>query len=130
MSRLLIILANTGAKLRAAEYINKVPFGTRVEFREPKRTLEQNSRLWAMLSDVAEQKTLQGKRYKTGQWKAIFMQAIGREMEILPTLDGTTWFPLGYSSSKLSKSEMSDLLSYIEAWGAENEVKFNDREAA
>ena len=126
MSRALIQIHNDESRKRAVEWVHKAPPETVIEFRRVRRSTPQNARLWAMLTDVAEQATLRGKLYKADQWKVIFMQALGREMKALPTLDGRTWFPAGYSSSKLTKDEMSDLIDFMHAWGAENGVTFNE----
>jgi hypothetical protein len=128
MSRALIQIHGDDDRKRAVEWVAKAPPETVIEFRRARRTTEQNDRMWAMLTDIAGQKTLHGNHYKPDQWKVIFMQALGHEMGIAPTLDGSTWFPLGYSSSKLTKSEMSDLMEFMSAWGAENGVTFNDGE--
>ena len=129
MSRGTITIRGDDDRARVMEWALKAPPETVIEFRRARRSAEQNDKLWAMLSDIAEQKTLHGKKYKTDQWKTVFMQALGREMSILPTLDGDTWFPLGYASSKMTKEEMSELLEFIAAWGAENGVQFNEPSA-
>jgi hypothetical protein len=128
MSRALIQIRGDDDRKRAVEWVAKAPQETVIEFRRARRTTEQNDRMWAMLTDIAEQKTLHDNHYKPDQWKVIFMQALGHEMGIAPTLDGSTWFPLGYSSSKLTKEEMSNLIDFMHAWGAENGVAFNDGE--
>jgi hypothetical protein len=128
MSRALIQIHGDDDRKRAVEWVQKAPLETVIEFRRARRSTPQNDRMWAMLTDIAEQKTLHGNHYKPDQWKVIFMQALGHEMGIAPTLDGSTWFPLGYSSSKLTKEEMSNLIDFMHAWGAENDVKFNDGE--
>ncbi len=45
---------------------------------------------------------------------------------MVPNLDGTGFVNLGRSSSDLSKSEMSDLIELIHAFGANHGVKFQD----
>ena len=52
MSRALLILSNPTVRARAINWIKNVPDGTRVEFKEPKRTLPQNDRMWAMLTEI------------------------------------------------------------------------------
>ena len=126
MSRHLVTIRSTADKIRAAEYLSQAPFGTRVEFRAAKRTLPQNDRMWAMLTDVSRQKQHHGRKYTPDQWKCIFMNALGREIEIVPTLDGSSIMPLGYRSSELSKGEMSDLIELMMSWGAQNGVIFQD----
>jgi hypothetical protein len=84
--------------------------------------------MWAMLTEVAEQATHMGQRYTPDQWKILFMYACGREVQFLPGLDGKTFLPWGQSTSDLSKEEMSDLIEFIHAWGAENGVVFHGPE--
>lgn len=126
MSRALIIVNGNYDRERAATWALKAPPGTRIEFKESKRTLPQNSRLWAMLTDVAQQATHNGRKYTPDQWKVLFMHACGREVQFVPSLDGSTFLPWGQSSSDLSKQEMTDLIEFIMSWGAEHGVKFHD----
>lgn len=130
MSRALLILRTDADRAKAVKWAQGVPAGTRVEWKAPKRSLPQNDRMWAMLTDVAAQKEHYGRRYSPGQWKVIFMHALGREIQFVPALDGSTFLPFGQSSSDLGKAEMSDLIEFIMAWGATNGVVFHDQEQA
>jgi NinB protein len=78
---------------------------------------------------VASQKLHQGRKYLPEVWKCIFMNALGREINFIPTLDGQSVFPIGLKSSQLSKKEMIDLIEFVYAWGAENNVNFHDEKA-
>lgn len=122
MSRHLITLYSDEDRARARTYVNSAPVGTRVEFKALKRSLPQNDLMWAMLTDVAAQKDHHGKRYTPDQWKIIFMAAIGREVQFIPSLDGSTFIPWGQSSSDLSREEMGNLIDFIDAWCAQNGV--------
>lgn len=126
MARAQIVLDSAVAKQRAMKWVAGAPFGTRVEFKEVKRTIPQNDRMWAMLTDVSTQKEHAGRRYSPDEWKVLFMHALGQEQRFLPSLDGTTFVPIGHRSSDLSKAEMSDLIELIFKWGAENGVEFHD----
>lgn len=130
MSRHLIAINSTADRERLARYIAQAPFGTRVELKAAKRTLPQNDRMWAMLTDIAAQKEHAGRKYTPDIWKALFMSACGREVQFVPALDGTTCLPLGYRSSDLSKGEMSDLIEFMFSWGAQHGVVFHDQESA
>ena len=55
MTRYAFVINSTAARDRARNVIAQCPFGTRIELKASKRSLPQNSRLWAMLSDVAMQ---------------------------------------------------------------------------
>lgn len=131
MSRALVVINTPADRQRVGTWVAKAPEGTRVEFKAPKRSLEQNDRMWAMLTDIAQQKTHMGRRYTPDQWKVLFMHACGREVQFIPALDGSTFIPWGQSSSDLSKAEMTDLIEFMFAWGAEHGVVFNEpKEAA
>ena len=124
MTRALLILDGPAAKDKARHWIDRSPAGTRVEFKAAKRSLEQNSLMWALLTEVAEQARHMGQRYSADQWKVLFMHACGREVQFLPGLDGKTFLPWGQASSDLSKEEMTDLIEFVLAWGAEHGIQF------
>tara|TARA_R110000822_G_scaffold38988_2_gene107531 strand:+ start:1490 stop:1918 length:429 start_codon:yes stop_codon:yes gene_type:complete len=122
MSRALITLYAASDRQRAISWIQKLPHGTRVEFKEAKRTLPQNDRMWAMLTDISVQRKHHVVKYTPEQWKVIFMAACGREFLFIPALEGHGFIPWGQSSSDLSKQEMSDLIEFMFAWGATNGI--------
>ena len=126
MSRHLLILANQTIKEKAHGWIDAVPFGTSVEFREARRSSEANAKMWACLSDVSRQVVHMGRHYPADTWKILFMAALGQEMKFIPALDGVSFVPLGYRSSELSKAEMSELIELILQWGTEHGVVFHD----
>lgn len=131
MSRALLVLAGQVERQRALAWIMKAPTNTRVEFKGPKRSMPQNDRMWAMLTDVAVQVEWHGLKLTADDWKLIFLDALKREVRMVPNLDGNGFISLGRSSSDLSKEEMSDLFEVIEAFGAARGVEFHDgREAA
>ena len=130
MSRHFMVLYSATSRARAIDYIMQAPPETRVEFKAARRTLPQNDKMWAMLTDIAAQKEHGDRKYTPDQWKAIFMHACCREVtKFIPTLDGEGIIPWGQSSRELSKEEMADLITFIQAWGDENGVQFHDREA-
>lgn len=126
MARALLVLYNDAIRAKAVKWIAGAPKDTRVEFKEPKRTLDQNSRFWAMLTDISTQKEHCGRRYTPDQWKIIVLHACGREVQFIPSLDGTTFIPWGQSSSDLSKEEMMEVIEFMFAWGAQNGVTFHE----
>lgn len=130
MSRAVVTISSKIDRERAARWAMQAPPGTRIEFKEARRSIPQNDRMWAMLTDIAAQKEHAGRRYSPDQWKILFMHACGREVQFIPALDNSTFIPWGQSSSDLSKAEMSELIEFMFAWGAENGVVFHDPEAA
>lgn len=126
MSRALVTISEDGDRHRVARWAMLAPQGTRVEFKASKRTIPQNDRLWAMLTDVATQLAWHGMKLSPDDWKIIFMDALNREVRMVPNIDGTGFVNLGRSSSDLSKEEMSDLFEIIHAFGARQGVVFHD----
>lgn len=129
MTRALLVLSSPDIRQKAARWASKLPDGTRVEFKAPKRTLDQNSKLWAALTDVATQLPWHGIKLSADDWKLLFLDALKRELRMVPNLDGNGFVNLGRSSSDLSKGEMADLITLIEQFGAAHGVVFHDPEA-
>lgn len=130
MSRATIILRGQEDRLRAVAWAQKAPAGTRVEFKAVKRTIPQNDRMWAMLTDIATQLPWHGIKLKPDDWKLIFLDALKRELRMVPNLDGTGFVNLGRSSSDLSKDEMSGMIDLMHEFGARHGVVFHDDEQA
>ena len=130
MSRALLVLDAPAVREKAKRWIDQAPVGTRVEYKAPKRSLEQNAMMWACLTEVADQVTHHGLKLTTEDWKLIFVDALKRENRIAPNLDGTGFVSLGRSTSDLSKDEMTDLIELILAFGAKHGVTFKDHAAA
>jgi hypothetical protein len=130
MGRATIILNSAEARAKAAAWIDRAPPNTRVEFKHAKRTLPQNDRMWAMLTDIAEQLSWHGVKLTPDDWKLVMLDALKREMRMVPNIDGNGFVNLGRSSSDLSKDEMTALIEIIAAFGAKHGVVFHDSEAA
>jgi len=126
MSRVAVILNSRAARERVTRWVMNAPINTRVELKEPKRTLPQNDRMWAMLTDVSRQVKHHGVKLSPEDWKLVFLDALGRELRMVPNLDGTGFVNLGRSSSDLSKVEMTDLIELIFAYGAKHGVVFHE----
>ena len=126
MSRATIIAYSDADRRRAASWALNAPKGCRIDFREAKRSLEQNARMWAMLTEIAHQVRWHGFRLSADDWKLLFLDSLSRELRIVPNMDGTGFVNLGRRSSDLSKSEMSDMIELMFAFGASHGVNFKD----
>jgi len=121
-----LILATPELRQKACKWIMAAPDKSRLRLDEPKRTTAQNSLLWSRLTELTEQRPVHnGQKMTTELWKAVFLQALGAEMLMMPTLDGDGWFPLGHRSSRLSVPEMTAMLDLMDAWAAQNGVIFS-----
>jgi len=93
-----------------------------VEIKPETRTLAQNARLWAMLTDVAKQVDWYGRKLSAEEWKHV-MTASMTKQDVVPGIDGG-FVVLGKSTSKMTKPEMSELQDLIEAFGVQQGVRF------
>lgn len=126
MSGQTVILNGRSAKQLAHAMIEQAPPGAVLNVREASRTLDQNAKLWAMLSDVSRAKP-EGRKHTTEMWKALFMKACGHHVQFLEGLDGEP-FPVGFRSSRLTKAQMCELIDFIDAWGSERGVRWTEAE--
>jgi hypothetical protein len=127
MSRALVILANPSDRAKAAHWITIAEPFTRVTFQRPQRSLDQNSKMWATLTDIAEQLTWHGQKYTPDDWKDYLMHAL-RKARWMPDEDGG-FVPIGMRTSDLSKDEMSDFLELVMAFAARHDVRLSNTEA-
>lgn len=121
--RKVFVLSHPEARRRAVSAVIGAPDGMLVEVRPATRSLEQNARMWAMLADVAQQVDWHGRRLTSEEWKDVFSAALRRQT-VVPGLDGG-FVVLGLRTSKMTKSEMGDLMELISAFGAQHGVKFH-----
>lgn len=126
MSRATIVLTNDRERSRALSWVHKAPYGCRIEFKVSKRTLPQNDRMWAMLTDIAGQLSWHGQRLSTDDWKLVFLDALKRELRIVPNIDGNGFVNLGRSSSDLTIEEMTGLIEVMFEFGARHGVVFSE----
>lgn len=116
------------------EFIRSLPANEKkplvVSIQPLTRTLEQNAKLHAMLSDIAKQCEFNGKRLDVDNWKAVFVSAhkiaTGGEESMALGLEGEL-ISLRESTAQMSKERLASLIEYITAWGVENGVRFSDR---
>jgi len=108
------------------KWVEKLPVGAVVEFRDATRTEEQNDKMWPMLREVARQVARNGVHYNEEAWKFAFLKALGKEVKLVPDIEGNGVTPYLDGSSKLTVKEFSDLIEMIYAFGAENGVEFKE----
>ncbi len=118
------ILSTPHARQRAKELIDEAPDGFVAEVREPRRTLPQSDKMWAMLTDLSRAEP-EGRKLIPEDWKVLMMHACGWECQFLEGLDGRP-FPKGFSSSQLSKSQMASLITFIQEYGDRHGVRWSD----
>lgn len=86
------------------------------------RSLAQNRRLWAMLGEISNQVVWHGRKLTAEDWKHVLSASL-KKQDAVPGIDGG-FVVLGLSTSKMTVSEMTDLQTLIEAFGADQGVRF------
>lgn len=120
-----VILCGASQRAFAKQLIDRAPVNGVVTIREATRSTEQNARMWAMLSDVSRAKP-EGRHWTPETWKCAFMHYLGHQVKFCEGLDGSGPFPLGFRSSRLSVSQMADLITCIQEYGDRHGVRWTD----
>jgi len=120
------VLAHETDRRRAMDAIWDSPDGWRVTIQEPARTLDQNAKFHAMVSDIAKSGyQWLGKARTPAQWKVLLVSghaiATKEGSEIVPGLEGE-FVNLRESTALMSKKRGASLIEYTLAFMAMNEI--------
>ena len=122
-------LVNGKVKGNLISFIRSLPTDSKnplvVSIQEMTRTLEQNARMWATLTDISEQVGWHSLKLTPEEWKHVFTATL-KGQKTVPNLDGTGFIILGQSTRAMSKKEFSNLLELAYAFGAEQGVKWSE----
>ena len=122
-------LVNEMVKNNLISFIRSLPTDSKnplvVSIQEMTRTLEQNARMWATLTDISEQVVWHGLKLAPEEWKHVFTATL-KGQKTVPNLEGTGFIILGQSTRAMSKKEFSNLLELAYAFGAEQGVKWSE----
>lgn len=114
---------NTGAREHIVQAVREAPLGHVVEIRPETRSDAQNRLLWPLLTDVSNQVIWYERQLAPGEWKNGFVMGL-QGAEFVPGLNPGSVWPLGLSTSVMSKERFSNLIELIYAFGAERSVRF------
>ncbi len=128
MSKQLFRLVHEQARKNAASACLSAPDGFVVEVKEPTRNLEQNALMWALLADLSNQANWHGIKLSPEEWKDLLSAGLVKS-RVVPNIEGNGFVILGQRTSKMSKREFADLITLIQAFGAERGVVFSDAPA-
>lgn len=118
-------LVNPKVRGNAVKAISEAAEGCVVTIKPPTRSMEQNRLLWQRLSDLAEQVDWYGQKLTKEDWKDITTASL-RKSRVVPGIDPGSFVVTGLHTSNMSKGELSDLMTLIEAFGLERGVVFKD----
>jgi hypothetical protein len=124
MEKRIFHLINKEVKIRAMEFINQANENMICTISPKTRSLEQNAKMWAMLNEISNQVIWYDNKLTSEEWKDVFSASL-KKQKVVPGLDGG-FVICGQSTSKMSKSELNEMIELITAFGTQKEVKFND----
>lgn len=96
---------------------------------KPTRTIEQNDKMWAVLSDIARQvKWLVNGELRCldkEDWKEILSASLVKHQRLAQGTEGGVVL-LGLRTSKMTIGQMSELIELAHAFGAQRGVRWGD----
>lgn len=128
MDKKVFHLNNQAVRSNAAQACLGAPEGYRVVISPRNRTLDQNDLLWSCLTDLSKQLVwpINGKQEKLSpeDWKDILSASLSQENRIAQGVRGG-FVILGKRTSKMSAKTMSELITFIHAFGDEHGVTWS-----
>ena len=110
------------------------------DFTKPKKIIikdldrsgEQNKKLHASLTDIANQVEHAGRKWDVLIWKrlltAAWLREAGDQPQMIPAVDGHGFDVIYEGTSKLTVKQCASLLEWIAAFGAEHDVRWTQKD--
>ena len=118
------VLVHDLARKGAVQAVQAAPDGYIVLIKEATRTLEQNAKLWPLLTDISKQVIWYGQYLSNDEWKDVFTASLTKA-KVVPGLDGG-FVVCGQRTSTMPKKLFSDLIELIYEFGSERNVKWSE----
>lgn len=122
-------LISPQVRRNAAQAVMQAPEDYRVEIRQRTRSLDANAKMWAMLTDVSRQIMwpINGQmgRLSPEDWKSIITASLSQENRMAAGIRGG-FVMLGKSTSRMTIKEMSDVIEFLYAFGADRDVIWSE----
>lgn len=115
-------LVHDQARKNALSCIQTAPQGYVVTVSEATRNLSQNALLWSILGELATQVDWHGQKLSADDWKNVLSSGL-KKQRVVPGIDGG-FVVMGQATSRMSKSEFSELCELALAFGAQHGVIF------
>ncbi len=94
-----------------------------VSIKPETRSDAQNRLLWSRLTDLEKQIDWYGNKLTNEEWKDVLTAALKKE-KVVPGINGG-FVVLGQKTSKMNKSEMTELLDLIQVFGDSKQVNWS-----
>lgn len=134
------ILAHETARKRAMQAVVSAPQGFMVVVSEPARKDVQNSKIHAMISDIAKVCQHIGRKWDLESWKRLLVDEFADEMraagtplhhdgQVTPSLDGRRIVQLGIQTREFRVKEAAQFIEYLYAYGDQRGVMWSEPKA-
>ncbi|KAB8312954.1 recombination protein NinB [Erwinia endophytica] len=121
-------LATDAQKQNVIQIIRDLPTDLKhplvVTISEMTRSVAQNDKMWAMLTDISKQVEWYSNWLEPEEWKHVITAAL-KGQKTVPGINGG-FVVLGLSTSKMTIREMCDVIECAYAFGTEHDVKWKD----
>ena len=124
MGRHTIALNTPARRAEAVDLCHRAPAESFVTFTRNKRSIPQNSKLWAMLSRIATSFEWHGRRWDAYAWKDFFCDALA-DHNFMPGMTGTP-VRLSRSTSSMDKETCGDLITLIIAFADQYDIDLGE----
>lgn len=128
MSRRVFHLVNDAVKRNAAQAVAEASINMVCEIKERTRSLDQNNLMWAALTDLSRQVqwTVNGKQetLSPDDWKNVITASLTEENRMALGINGG-FVMLGKSTSRMTIKEMTEVIEFAHAFGAERGVRWS-----
>jgi len=119
---------------KVCEYLqHDKPVMVTIDEFKSRRSLDQNRKLWACLTDISEQVEwpVDGKlqRLSPEDWKDILTAGLHKSQRVAQGVDGG-FVMLGQRTSKMTVGDMVELIEFVQWFGAEKGVRWSEHREA
>lgn len=129
MKKIILKITGEAARKAACREVFAAPEGHIVRITPETRSLDQNAKLHAMLTDISRQAKYLGAKRDVEFWKGLFVSgwqiATGEKPEIVPGLEGE-FINIRESTTTIGIRRMASLIEYVQAWAAMSGVVMSD----
>lgn len=104
----------------------------KIVIKDMDRSSDQNRKLHACLTDISRQVEHAGKKWDVLIWKrlltAAWLRESGEQPQLIPAVDGNGFDVVYERTSQLSVKQCASLLEWIQAFGAEHQVRWSQKD--
>ena len=130
MEKRTFYLISSRVRDNAVEAVNEAEPGSVISVSPPKRSLEQNGKLHALLTDIARSPmTWAGKSRTVDEWKMLMVSAhavaTNEPGEVIPGIEGE-FVTIRESTAQMSVRRASSLIEYIVAFCAQHGIDMKE----